>query len=343
MHYISPAQTQNHDSLKQGLLLSLGFHLILLIYFWQFTVNLDYKNPEPIKITLKEIKEPFKTKKQIITPPDIKPSKVEPKETNKLSDKNFIVEKEQIKRGIDPNAGPIVSGKNKPAASQGQQTKQKKEASKQANKTSEEKVKKVDKQIKTLSLDANTLFKKYTKTEQEAHRNKQENQLSGYRAFSRPQGSGAAFMGQAGVSDFIPNLPDGDITLLNAKADKFAVFVRRVATRVFGALRTVGWEQVRALDIKTIREYSTVRAVLDSKGKLIDIRLEGNSGSHRFDKVLMQAANKGAQDPNPPPDAVASDGNYHFIFKSKSWVTIYPGRRGAPVERRWLLLATGLL
>ena len=53
-------------------------------------------------------------------------------------------------------------------------------------------------------------------------------------------GTGAKFFGNSGSTDYLPNLPDGDITLLNTKADHFAVFVRRVAARVFAALRSSG-------------------------------------------------------------------------------------------------------
>ena len=167
--------------------------------------------------------------------------------------------------------------------------------------------------------------------------------LPGYRPFSRPAGSGARFLGNTGNTDYLPQLPDGDITLLNAKANKFAVFVRRVATRVFSKLRASGWENLSAADIRSMKGFSTIRAVLSPEGKLLDVRLEGPSGSKRFDGVLSQAVNNGATDPHPPPGALASDGNIHFIFKARSWSQVGPSRGGRGyAEQRWLLLATGL-
>ncbi|MEZ4754297.1 MAG: energy transducer TonB [Bdellovibrionota bacterium] len=333
------ALDSNVNYLRQGFFISFIFHCLILLSFWQSAIKQNYSVPNPIKITFKN------STQQIVTPPDLEPTTEAPLDTNKLSDKNFITKKEQIKRGDSPDAARVAVSQNKPdnkpinKASENIKPKKNIEPKQQAAKSQGKPQK-----LKTLALDSNTLFSKFgSESPQKTNPDKPlDTGLNNYRAFSRPPGSGAAIIGQAGVSDFIPNLPDGDITMLNAKADRFAVFVRRVAVRVFGSLRTVGWEQIRAIDVRSIRDFSTVHATLDKQGKLIDITLEGESGSYRFDKVLLQAA-QNTQDPNPPPEAIASDGNYHFIFKSRSWVSVYSGQKGLPVERRWLLLATGLL
>jgi hypothetical protein len=161
--------------------------------------------------------------------------------------------------------------------------------------------------------------------------------------FSRPTGSGAKIFGDFGSNDFLPDLPDGDITLLNAKASKFAVFVQRVATRVFSALRASGWEALSPSHIRSIRDFSTIRAILSPEGQLISVLLEAPSGSQPFDEVLKISVWDGASDPHPPEGAKAPDGNIHFIFKARSWSQVAPSRGGTGVsERRWLLLATGL-
>ena len=115
------------------------------------------------------------------------------------------------------------------------------------------------------------------------------------------------------------NLPDGDITLLNAKADKFAVFVRRVATQVFSQLRLSGWEHLNASDLAGLTGFSTVVAVMDKQGHFVSAAIEAGSGSGRFDAVLLQASRNGTRDGNPPAEAAATDGNIRFVFKSKSW------------------------
>jgi hypothetical protein len=144
--------------------------------------------------------------------------------------------------------------------------------------------------------------------------------LSKYEAFSRPPGSGATFVGSGGVSDHLPNLPDGDITLLNAKANTYAGFVRRVAVQVFAQLRSQGWEKLTMGEVRRIDDFTTIEAILSPEGRFMTMRIVEGSGSSSFDSVVKQSVAVGARDPNPPAG----------------------GRAGGPSEHRWLLLATGL-
>jgi TonB family protein len=201
--------------------------------------------------------------------------------------------------------------------------------------------------LKDLTLDRSTLDAKFGAAAKQPSERKSQSSpaqsLSEYQAFSRPPGSGAAFLGTAGISDHLPNLPDGDITLLNAKANIYASFVRRVAVQVFTQLRAQGWERLSGQQIRQLQSFATVEAVLSKDGKFIRAQLLDSSGSDAFDSVLNLAVTNGARDPNPPPGALAKDGLIHFIFKARSWSQMGVNRRsGAPVEQRWLLLATGL-
>ena len=268
-------------------------------------------------------------KPTIVSPPE----KTDPEPDKRkefFSDIDASTIKAQLKRGDGLDAGAVISkGKGTPAKQNDKPRK------KVAN----------SKTISSLKLDQNTLLKEFGKTKPTKLPKDQEQitDLNSYRAFSRPFGSGARFLGVTGSSDYLPHLPDGDITLLNTKASRFAVFVRRVATQVFGQLRSSGWANLSFQDIRSIRSFSTVRAVLSPKGKLLKIIVEGTSGNRSFDEVVAEAAQTGAQDPHPPEEAVASDGNIHFIFKARSWTQVLSNSRtGAPSERRWLLLATGL-
>lgn len=148
------------------------------------------------------------------------------------------------------------------------------------------------------------------------------------------------FKGVSGSSDYLPDIPDGDITLLNAKADRFAVFVRRVSLQVFGALRQMNWQSLSHAELARLQDFTTIEAVMDKNGKLLKVSLQDSSGSSNFDQVSTHAAEKGAWDQNPPAEAVAADGNIHFVFKSRSWSRMSPN---GPGEQRWLLLGTGLL
>ena len=163
--------------------------------------------------------------------------------------------------------------------------------------------------------------------------------LQNYVPFNRNTLS-AAFSQTPGTHDYLPNVPDGEITLLNAKANKFAVFVRRVALQVFGQLRTSSWSRLPYAEVVRLNEFATVEAVMSREGKLLRVVLNESSGSLAFDKILKDSANSGAWDQNPPAGVIAEDGNIHFVFQAKTWAR---GAQDGITEQRWLLLGTGLL
>lgn len=289
-------------------------------------------------------------RRQIVSPSVSTPAPP-PQETTKLSDEDSLAPKEQIKRG--DNGGIPNPTSQAQEAARSQQTHQPKaapterrsEPPKPEKETAAVKPRAPHTALKELRLDDSTLTERFAKPSNR----KPEEQITSpsnqanYKAFSRPQGSGATFVGAAGVTDHLPNLPDGDITLLNAKANTFAGFVRRVAVQVFTQLRTQGWETLNIREVQQISGFATVEAVLSPDGKFMRCRILESSGNPSFDSVVDQSVKAGARDPNPPEGARADDGLIHFIFKAKSWASIgMNNRNGAPVERRWLLLSTGL-
>ncbi len=322
--------------LRLGILLSLLFHLILAIV-------LGSRRPTPIEAPLVidvvyEKTPPIQNRtRQIVTPPKQDLSEKLPRDPKYLSERDSFAEKEQIKRGAGEDASRTVSLNKQPA----RESRPKRE--KQEQKVQQREQPKPPPQQQQLKLSDPTLLDKIGSISASNDKTAQRKDSSEYSAFSRPSGSGAQFLGVPGTTDYLPNLPDGDITLLNAKAERFAVFVRRVATQVFSQLRVEGWEEMTASDVRKISEFSVVRAILSPHGVLLKVILESPSGSDRFDEVLLRSVRKAARDPNPPPLAAASDGNFHFIFQSKSWSRFATAARsGAPFEQRWLLLSTGL-
>ena len=333
----------------RALFLSLILHLGAVLYLVKVPLTYD-STPLVVDVVLAPPQEIARevapsTPAQIVSEPD-RTEEVPPPDSAKYrAERDSAAQKEQVRRGTDPLAGRSVSpvrerpGENQSAAG--------------AKAPSERKAEKRTEQepqsgpIRQLALDESVLLREFgevpKKESKQGGSRIERAPLAGYQAFSRPSGSGAAFLGTRGVTDYLPSLPDGDITLLNAKADQFAVFVRRVASQVFGQLRASGWERLRPQDVGGIGQFSEVRAVLSLKGELLRIEQSGASGSDRFDAVLHDSVKRGVRDPNPPEGAVAADGNIHFIFRAKSWVQFGgSARNGAPVERRWLLLATGL-
>jgi len=342
---------QNHDQI--GILVSLTLHAILL------AILLTTKAPHPPTATTIEVTiepalatkdQPTQKRTQIVSPSEAR-QQAPLEETTRLSDQDSRAEVEQIRRG---DGGGIPGQPNKAAAAAPQAPQKQHPEKPHPEKRDPEKRDpnhKRDLQLKDLKLDDSTLALKFGTTPKnqgatvapDVAANAPTKSLSEYQAFSRPPGSGAAFFGSAGISDHLPNLPDGDITLLNAKANIYASFVRRVAIQVFTQLRSQGWERLSAQQIRQLTGFATVVAILNPAGKFIRAEVIESSGSDEFDNVLHTSATKGASDPNPPPGAQAKDGNIHFIFKARSWSQIGVNRRsGAPVEQRWLLLASGL-
>jgi len=356
---------QNHDQI--GILVSLALHAVLAVFL------LTTKAPHPPETTTIEvtIEPPLATQKrsQIISPSEA-PQQAPLEDTTRLSDKDSRAEVEQIRRGDgggipgqpnkaapappQPPTAKAPTSKTEPSRQQepkNQTEPRQPEKPAEPQPTQKRSSGKRDVHLKDLKLDDSTLALKFGTTPKnqaaaaapDSSANAPVKSLSEYQAFSRPPGSGAAFFGSAGISDHLPNLPDGDITLLNAKANIYASFVRRVAIQVFTQLRSQGWERLSAQQIRQLTGFATVVAILNPAGKFIRAEIIESSGSDEFDGVLHTSATKGASDPNPPPGAQAKDGNIHFIFKARSWSQIGVNRRsGAPVEQRWLLLATGL-
>ena len=333
----STSLTVERYDYRAGVVLSILVHIALLLII-QRQPQRDPVTDQVISVVFEPpaaVPSPpeIEAKTQIVSPPE-NSQPVDVAETNLLSEKNNRVEHQQIHRGDHPQAGRQAS-KSKAAPQPQKDSNAQPKASGAAPAIS------AANEITTLKLDQQTLITKFSG--QSGKGSAQSSNNTGYRAFSRPMGSGAAFIGLKGTTDFLPNLPDGDITLLNTKADRFAVFVRRVASQVFGQLRASGWENLSASDIARMSNDTTITVVMSMNGTLESIKLENGSGSNAFDRVVVEAARHGARDPNPPKDAAASDGKIHFTFQARSWVQAATNQRtGAPTERRWLLLATGL-
>lgn len=135
---------------------------------------------------------------------------------------------------------------------------------------------------------------------------------------------------RAGALDFLPDVREGDVTLLNTKAELFSPFVRRVALRVFESLvialrRDIGGVRQSA------QETVTMEAVMNRRGDLVKLEIKNRSVTAALatDRNLQQACYDGFFDRNPPPGAEAADGNIHFLFSAQVAVLVdAEGRRG---------------
>lgn len=125
-----------------------------------------------------------------------------------------------------------------------------------------------------------------------------------------------ALPGPIGTPDVLPDIRQGHLTFLNAKANRFAPFVRRVALRVFQHLIILQRKNLQINDVVAAHDYSTIEAKIDTQGNLKKLIIQTRSGSYAVDEALLRACENGAWDENPPTEAVAEDGMIHFIFRS---------------------------
>ena len=131
-----------------------------------------------------------------------------------------------------------------------------------------------------------------------------------------------------GSLDLLPAVREGDITLLNTKAEQFAPFVRRVAVRVFENFRIMLRRSLDAGRLQSGQEFATIEAVMDRQGQLIAINPKDRSPSATLatDRNLQAATREGFFDRNPPPGAESNDGNIHFLFDARVAMMVEPGR-----------------
>ena len=131
-----------------------------------------------------------------------------------------------------------------------------------------------------------------------------------------------------GSLDLLPAVREGDITLLNTKAEQFAPFVRRVAVRVFENFRIMLRRSLDAGRLQSGQEFATIEAVMDRQGRLIAINPKDRSPSATLatDRNLQAATREGFFDRNPPPGAESNDGHIHFLFDARVAMMVEPGR-----------------
>lgn len=336
----------------------------------------SFHQPIPLPLTVsiatlpevrKDVSSPEPIRKQIVSEP-LSPVAPPPRETTRLAERDHRAEREQIARGTGNEAvvrpgrppssrsaapQPVKSTPEKLKGVDSQRTSNRPEREQSApsvrpEERPQQKAPRVAQRSVTsgtLRLDSDAILSRFGQkvsnqstsggAGQKAAAESDSSNARLDAALSAPSGSGTA--------DKLSGVHDGTVTLLNAKADKYAVFVRRVAYRVFSSLRGSGWHSLSAGHIRAIGQPVVVIAELSPQGAFLSVRVRQPSGSPRFDALVSAAVQRSVSDPNPPSGAIARDGRIRFIFQSTSTVSIGPGGpQGFPAERRWLELGTGL-
>jgi len=149
--------------------------------------------------------------------------------------------------------------------------------------------------------------------------------------------------GRRGAPDYLPNVREGNLTMLNAKADRFAPFVRRVGLRVFQGFSMEFKSQIISGAVPAGKDNVQVEAVMSRDGKRMDVYLRQHNGDLSADRVLLgNLTDKIFFDDNPPAEAVAADGRIHFVFALDAVVS-YGDRSGGRQRGAQWVMGAGLL
>jgi hypothetical protein len=293
--------------------------------------------PQPPPAQPPERKIPL-PEQQIVSPPDAGKNEAPP-ETRLLSDRDNRVEQQMVKRG-EPAPGEQAPPEKaaKPAPPKPQEAKP---ADRRGGRTQREPPPQVAALpgLDRLMPDALRLAQESYAAEPAPQAGEQVAQLDQPRRL-QPRGAEGIMMpaGPIGTLDFLPDVREGDITLLNTKAEVFAPFVRRVALRVFQNFLISLKRDLAGSSISTT-EMVEAEAIMDARGEMIAFNLHRRSAriSLASDRRLQQACHDGFFDRNPPPGARAKDGNIHFMLVLA--VEYQPGPRGGGY---WIAMSAGL-
>ncbi len=110
----------------------------------------------------------------------------------------------------------------------------------------------------------------------------------------------------------------GTVRLLNDKAAQFDNFCAVILDRIYIQLTIAEkTEEISRTKVPTELKAAVVTAIMDKKGKLIEIILEQHSGKAKIDNLLIDACKKGIWYENPPEGALSGDGDYKLTIKLK--------------------------
>ncbi len=276
---------------------------------------------------------------QIVSPPDAGKNEVPP-ETRLLSDRDNRVDQQTVKRG-EPAPGEAAEQQPPPKAAAAAKAAKPAEA-RGTGRTEREPPPRVAALpgLDSLMPNALRLAQEGYGKPPDGPAGEQVAQADQPRRVQTHGGEGLVIpSGPVGTLDFLPDVREGDITLLNTKAEVFAPFVRRVALRVFQNF----WISLkRDLFTSGLASIETVEAeaVMSPTGEMVAFNISQRSARITLgsDRRLQQACNDAFFDRNPPPGARAKDGNIHFVFRAA--VQFQPTARGPYLE---LDMSAGLL
>ena len=251
--------------------------------------------------------------RQIVSPPDAGLNQLPP-ETRFLSDRDVTVEEEMVKRG-EPEPGSEEMDQEEPDKLANEASELPPTDADTASEQAEQlaALPRLEQLLPSALQLAEEGYGQASESSEAAEATEAEEEPG-------PLSSGTAWLpatDQPGTLDFLPDVREGDITLLNTKAELNAPFVRRVAVRVFQHLVILLRHEIK-LSVASTKESVTAEAIMNRQGDMVSVMVSDQStkGVLSTHRKLRQACSTGFFDRNPPPSAEAEDGNIHFVLRA---------------------------
>ena len=290
------------------------------VFLWAFAISLLFHVGVLLKTVdltnlIKQVKTPPKKEKrrlkvvmrkksddernQIVQAQKDKKEK-QKKETRFLSHSDQTVDRETVSKNIGKFK---EAGKGSKQATKSQPT-QKPQAKPQANPTRKAISKKSKKKTKT-SKDIS--WEALAKASQKEAKKALERSVGIQKGIKRGV-SGKSGVGQS--NDHIEDIPLGDMTQLNTVEYKYYGFYNRIREkleRYWGkSLKAKAKSMHKGRNRMPASENKTTSLVvtLDSKGQIMDIKVNSTSGVRAFDEAAVESFSKAGPFPNPPSGMV---------------------------------------
>lgn len=133
------------------------------------------------------------------------------------------------------------------------------------------------------------------------------------------------FEGIASNNDFVEDIPLGDVTNINTTENKYYGFYHRIKQK----LEQSWGSSIQARATKLYKSgrripasgnlITAITVILNDKGNILDIKIDGSSGIRELDQAAIESFNKAGPFPNPPKGLLV-DGRaviqWGFVVKS---------------------------
>lgn len=121
------------------------------------------------------------------------------------------------------------------------------------------------------------------------------------------KGTGVA---ESSNSDYVTDVPLGDITYLNSVKNKYYGFYHRIRSNVEQHWSRILQSKVDEMYTRGSRVPASVDRMtnlvvtMNVRGQIIDVKIMTTSGISEFDEVAIESFNKAGPFPNPPKDLI---------------------------------------